>query len=212
MQRAPKALIWLLPLGLLGLCWITRPFPHKVTAVRIATRPLSAAQVQNIAQAARYMDNTVIKPGEEFSFNQVVGPRTGARGYVGAPSYLEGESPSTLGGGICMLSSAVYQAALQGGLPVTERIPHLRTIRSVPPGLDATVWYGQADLRFRNNTPGPLRIRSLLQGDQLTLVLEGQAKAHHRIERQVKQAHNKRVQVMVFRDRQLVSRDLYRLP
>lgn len=206
--------VWLLiPVGLLALCWWTRPFAHEVASIHIATRHLSPAQVQNLKRASHYLHETVLLPGESFSFNRTVGPRSAERGYVSAPSYLEGDSPSTLGGGVCLLSSALYQAALKAGLPVNERVPHLRTIRSVPPGLDATVWYGQADLKFTNATQGPLRLEARMQPDALRLSLQSSVPlTAHVIRRLEKRLNAREVQVTVLRDETQVSRDLYRLP
>lgn len=121
-------------------------------------RDLTPIQKSNIRIAAKSIDGMVLKPGEQFSFNKVVGPRTEGRGYRAAPSYLETGSPSTFGGGICLLSSAIYQSALEAGCPVTERTAHTRTIRSVPPGLDSTVWFGQVDLKFSNPYPEPIQL------------------------------------------------------
>ena len=204
--------LWLLPLVLLALCWWTRPFARDVAIVQMPLGQLSRAQVKNIRTASERLDQSVIAPGETFSFNRSVGPRTARRGYVEAPSYLEGESPQTLGGGICLLSSALYQIALQGGLPVTRRVPHLRTIRSVPPGLDATVWYGQADLAFTNNTGRPLRIVSRLNEGQLALSLQGASQNPPRVLKRVQRPLGPQsVQVSVFRDGEMISRDLYRI-
>lgn len=204
-------LIWLLPLLLLALCWGTRPFAASLAEVKIPLGELSKPQVRNIRLASERLDQAVIQPGETFSFNKIVGPRNTMRGYVNAPSYLEGTSPQTLGGGICLLSSAVYQAALKAGLPITNRVPHLRAVRSVPPGLDATVWYGQADLAFVNNSAHPLRLESRLKEGQLHLSLRGAATASpHEVKRLIRPMGPKGLQVSVFRDGEMISRDLYR--
>ena len=146
-----KLLLFSVPLVLVVSGWFTQPFSRTLVAQNQSIQMLSTAQQSNLRIAARRLDGLVLRPGGEFSFNRVVGPRTWARGYRPAPSYLGGDSPATLGGGICLLSSALYQAALKAGLKIEQRVPHLRTIHSVPPGLDATVWYGGADLRFVNN-------------------------------------------------------------
>src|SRR5205085_2176072 len=111
---------------------------------------------------AQRLDGLILQPGTQFSFNQAIGPRTTKRGYRPAPSYLGVDSPSTLGGGLCLLSSGIYQLALETGLPIQQRVPHLRTIHSVPPGLDATVWYGGADLRFTNTLSQPIQFSATL--------------------------------------------------
>lgn len=153
------------------------PFSNVIVSRTVSLRPLSYEQKNNLYQAAQCIDGQIIKPGQVFSFNGRVGPRTARRGYQPAPSYLGGDTPSTLGGGICLLSSCLYQSALTAGLKIVERVPHLRTVKTVPPGFDATVWYGRADLRFENNTDAPIEIRALTTASQLKVELRGSDKA-----------------------------------
>jgi vancomycin resistance protein VanW len=200
------------PLGLVASCWLTQPFAHTVVAQHQSTQMLSGAQQNNLEVAARRLDGLVLQPGKRFSFNREVGPRTLARGYRPAPSYLGGESPATVGGGICLLSSALYQAALKAGLKIEQRVPHLRTIHSVPPGLDATVWYGGADLRLMNNLASPLRLNVRIQNHQLFLSLSGSTGISARtIQRVETQRNGQELLVTVFQEGQMMSRDLYRL-
>jgi vancomycin resistance protein YoaR len=150
--------IYLLPFLVAYICWSTFPFSDTLSSKTISLSQLSSKQKANIEIAAQRVNGNIIKPNSTFSFNQIVGPRTVERGYKTAPSYLEGESQSTLGGGICLLSSALYQLALETNCQIIERVAHQRTIRSVPAGLDATVWYGKADLRFTNTSSQPIQI------------------------------------------------------
>ena len=143
------------------------PFSHVLVSRTVSLRSLSYEQQNNLYQAAQKIDGIILKPGQVFSFNGRVGPRTGKQGYQPAPSYLGGETPNTLGGGICLLSSCLYQSALTAGLKIIERVPHLRTMKTVPPGFDATVWYGRADLRFENTTDSPIEIRAYTNPSQL---------------------------------------------
>lgn len=212
MPRFRTGILWGLPLLLLACCWWARPFSETVNRQVFSTRMLSSAQITNLRVAVRHLDGTVLRPGESFSFNRIVGPRTRARGYLPAPSYLGEESPATLGGGICLLSSAVYQLALSSGLQIDRRVPHLRAIRSVPPGLDATVWYGGADLQFVNTLPTPIRLQAVVENSQLSLALQGSHRIKPaRIQRMAVRRNTHEVQVTVLRDNQLVSSDLYRL-
>ena len=163
----------LVPLSL-ALCYVfTFPFADTLSVKHCSLKDLSKIQRSNIRIAARALDGVVIKPGEEFSFNRSVGPRSDGRGYRAAPSYLEKDSPPTLGGGICLLSSALYQSALESGCAVTDRTAHTRTIRSVAPGLDSTVWYGQVDLKFRNPYPAPVQIATEWTPSQLKVKILG---------------------------------------
>jgi len=112
----------------------------------------------NIRLAAAAIDGTVLFPGEEFSFNQVVGPRTPEKGYTIAHVYSQGEIRDGYGGGVCQVSTTLYDAVLLANLKVTERHNHVFTVSYVPLGMDAAVSYGYADLKFKNTTDYPIRI------------------------------------------------------
>jgi vancomycin resistance protein VanW len=166
-------LVLALPVVLAAVCWAAFPFAAELSSRRLSLTELSAAQKSNIQLAARAIDGAVIRPGETFSFNAAAGPRTSGRSYRLAPSYLGAENLATMGGGICLLSSALYQVALESGCRIVERVPHLRTIKTVPPGLDATVWYGQADLKFQNTLGCPLQVAARADEQTLSVALLG---------------------------------------
>lgn len=123
---------------------------------------------KNILQAiARIEGKAYLLPGEEFSFNKVVGARTIANGFFLAPVIVEGEMDQGLGGGVCQVSSTLYAASLVAGLDVVERMPHSRPSKYMPPGLDATVTIPEscpqggcytADLRIKNTRSTPIRL------------------------------------------------------
>ncbi|MBA3860238.1 MAG: vanomycin resistance protein VanB [Cyanobacteria bacterium PR.3.49] len=195
------------------------PFSKVIVSRTVSLRPLSYEQQNNLFQAAQRIDGQIINPGQVFSFNAKVGPRTGKRGYQPAPSYLGKETPSTIGGGICLLSSCLYQAALTAGLKIVERVPHLRTVQTVQPGFDATVWYGRADLRFENNTDEPIEIRAYTNASQLKVELRGSDTAAQIVKKaELRRLEQRRAPgellVEVFRTTSerdvFVSRDLYR--
>jgi len=121
----------------------------------------------NIGLAAESIDGTILLPGEEFSFNEVVGPRTPEKGYKIAHIYAEGEIRDGTGGGICQVSTTLYNAVLRANLEVTERHNHMFTVGYVPLGTDAAVSYGYADLKFKNTTGYPLRIKAVVQGNSV---------------------------------------------
>ncbi|HBN09812.1 MAG TPA: hypothetical protein DD435_14555, partial [Cyanobacteria bacterium UBA8530] len=125
----------------------------------------SEEQRNNILLACRAIDGVRIEPGGVFSFNRVVGPRSLERGYRFAPAFLENEKRESLGGGICQVSSTLYAAVLDGGFEVLKRVPHNFLVSSVPPGRDATVWYGRADLVWRNDGSAPVRLEAEVRGD-----------------------------------------------
>lgn len=212
MYFKPIGPLLIVPLVLAGACWLTQPFAQTLIEQDQSMLTLSSAQQTNLQIAAQRLDGLVLQPGEHFSFNQSVGPRTRARGYLAAPSYLGGESPATLGGGICLLSSALYQAALKTGLHVEQRVPHLRTIHSVPPGLDATVWYGNADLRFVNNLPQAIQLQAKTNDHQLSIRFSGHQRiSTQSIQRVINQRNAQTLLVTVFQQGHMVSRDMYRL-
>jgi len=153
--------------------WLDRPFSHMLASTTVSLSALAPQQKLNIQNAARRLDGVVLRQNQEFSFNGLVGPRTSSRGYLAAPSYVGNDAPATMGGGICLLSSIIYQDALTAGLQVTERVAHLRTIKSVPPGLDATVWFGMANLRFRNTLDCPIELVTRYSPNQITVEVRG---------------------------------------
>ena len=103
----------------------------------------------------------VIQPGEEFSFNRTILPRTAANGYVEAPIYVSGKHSTGTGGGICQVSSTMYSAMLNGGIPATERHPHSLPVPYLPEGRDATIAGNYYDLRFVNIYNTPLQISAV---------------------------------------------------
>jgi vancomycin resistance protein YoaR len=131
-------------------------------------------RTENIKLAAAAINNTLLMPGEEFSFNGVVGERTAERGYRAAPIFVgEGVVPG-LGGGICQVSSTLYNVVLRTpGLIVTERVPHSRRVAYVPPGKDATVAWPHTDFKFRNERKTPIVIRAQVYRGRIAIEIDG---------------------------------------
>ncbi|WML26054.1 VanW family protein [Neobacillus sp. OS1-33] len=131
--------------------------------------PQNKKRSNNIQLATKAINNHVVFPGETFSFNKVVGKRTVAKGYLRAPVIVRGEFSEDIGGGICQVSSTLYNAIDNAGLKVTERFSHSRKVPYIPPGRDATVsWYGP-DFEFKNNYNQPILIRSRTLGHLLII-------------------------------------------
>ena len=130
-------------------------------------------RVKNIALAAQIFNGTVLLPGEEFSYNGVVGSRQASRGFLPAPAYVSGQTVQEIGGGVCQGSSTIYLAALRANLEIVERYPHGYITRYVPDGMDATVYYGVKDFRFRNDTPFPIKVVGSVSGRTLTVNILG---------------------------------------
>jgi len=136
--------------------------------------PGNAARAGNIALAAKLVDGTVIDPGRTFSLNAAMGPRTVNRGFDYAPVIAaDGVLRQGVGGGICQYATTLFNAALFAGLPMVDRQPHSLYISHYPIGRDATVAWGSADLRFRNDTANKLLIRSWVEGDALRVAIVG---------------------------------------
>jgi vancomycin resistance protein YoaR len=125
----------------------------------------------NIFLAAKAIDNHVIFPNETFSFNKVVGKRTLEKGYLRAPIIVRGELSEGVGGGICQVSSTLFNAADRAGLKIVERYSHSRNVPYVPSGRDATVsWYGP-DFRFQNQYNQPILLRAKRYGGTMIVTL-----------------------------------------
>ena len=118
----------------------------------------SSNRKYNVKLSAQACDGVVIMPGEEFSYNNTTGSRTADKGYLDAPTYVGGASVDNVGGGICQTSSTIYYAVLHTTLEIVERHNHRYAVGYVPDGMDATVWYGSQDFRFKNNTNYPIKI------------------------------------------------------
>lgn len=128
---------------------------------------------ENVRLAADTINDVILMPGQEFSYNNVVGERTTERGYKVAKVYQEGQVVDGLGGGICQVSSTLYNAVVKADLEVLERRNHSLPVSYVKLGRDATVVYGSVDFRFRNNQQYPIRIESSASGGTLTIKICG---------------------------------------
>jgi vancomycin resistance protein YoaR len=136
--------------------------------------PSNIARATNIAQAAKIVDGTIVRPGEVFSLNAVLGPRTVNRGFDYAPVIAgDGVLRLGVGGGICQYATTLFNAVFFAGLPVVERHAHSLYIDHYPIGRDATVAWGGPDFKFKNDTGRPLMIRSWTSNGVLTVVVVG---------------------------------------
>ena len=130
----------------------------------------------NISLASEALDGLIIKPGEEFSFNNTTGNRTEERGYRPAGAYVNGVLSEEPGGGVCQVSSTLYNAVIFAGLTTTERHAHSYEPTYVTPGEDAMVSYdGYAgpDMKFVNTCDTAIAIRAVLTGQTLTCSIIG---------------------------------------
>lgn len=127
----------------------------------------SSNRINNIEVAAGHLNNLVVMPGQEISVSDTIKPRTTANGYKSAGAYLNGRTVPAIGGGICQVSSTVYNAVKNAGLTVLERHPHSMPVHYLPLGLDAAISAGSKDLRFRNDYSAPVILQAYTEGKNL---------------------------------------------
>ena len=127
----------------------------------------------NVRLAAEAINGTVIKPGHEFSFNGTVGQRTEAKGYKGAAAYNNGEVVQEIGGGVCQVSTTLYNAVFKAGLKISYRRSHTFEPNYVTPGRDATVSYEQPDFKFINTSSTAIGLRASYADQKMTVSVYG---------------------------------------
>jgi vancomycin resistance protein YoaR len=140
-----------------------------------------ANRIHNVQLVARLVDNKLVAPGATFSFNGTTGERSAEKGFLEAPVIINGELQTGLGGGVCQVSTTVFNAAYEAGLRITARTNHALYISHYPLGRDATVNYPDTDLKFVNDTPHWLLLRTYVGSSSLSVVLYG-APQHRKVE------------------------------
>ncbi|HTB21116.1 MAG TPA: VanW family protein [bacterium] len=172
-MRALGLLLGLLAIGMGPACAAPAEELSRFTCER--PRPWEAGALRNVSVAASLVDKIVLEPGAVFSFNQTM--LAGDGRFAAGTSFLGGREVKSVGGGICQVSSGLYNAALLAGLDVVERSSHsLYDPREayVVPGRDAMVSRGgHSDFRFRNSTAADLTIEARARGGRLTVALMG---------------------------------------
>ncbi len=132
-------------------------------------RPRSA----NVALAAQRIDGIVLLPGESFSYDKTVGPRTAKNGFKVAGVYINNKVEQGIGGGVCQTSSTLYSAVLYANLEIVSRTSHSLPVSYMPPGQDATIAEGAIDFVFKNNTDYPVKISATINGGSVTCKIIG---------------------------------------
>lgn len=133
----------------------------------------TAARNNNVQLATSRINGIEMMPGDEFSYDKTILPRTHENGYQSAPVYVGNKVESGMGGGICQPSSTLYGAALYANLEILERHNHSMLVSYMPPGLDATIAQGYLDMRFKNSTDYPIKIEATAQSGKLTFRILG---------------------------------------
>lgn len=139
-------------------------------------------RTNNLRMAARLVNGTVVPPRATFSANRAIGPRHAAAGWREAKMFVSGQVVSGVGAGICQCSSTIYNAALLAGLPIVERHPHSFRVDYAPPSRDAAIYWGSKDMRFRNDTAGPIYVQTFLRGGRFHARLYGTQPVRERVE------------------------------
>ena len=142
----------------------TEAFPDLLSTFSTNYSTRDADRTTNLRLAANKINGTVLMPGETFSYNQVVGARTIAAGYKEAPIYVSGEVVDGLGGGICQITSTLYNAVIYANLEIVERSNHQFVPSYVSASRDATVVYGSIDFKFKNNRNYPIKLVCSVSG------------------------------------------------
>lgn len=127
----------------------------------------------NLAVGCNYINGTMVAPGEVFSANEHLGSQTASGGYVNAGVYVNGKVEQGMAGGVCQVTSTLYNAVILAELEVVERFPHSMTVGYVPLGRDAAVAGSYKDLKFKNNTEYPIMIEAYASGGKLVMNIYG---------------------------------------
>jgi vancomycin resistance protein YoaR len=144
-----------------------------VLATYTTTLAVNPDRTHNVALAAEKINGLVLMPGEVFSFNNIVGPRTYETGFKDAKIYVKDEIVDGVGGGICQVTSTLYMTTLMADLQTVQRRNHRFSVAYIPLGYDATVAYGTIDFQFANNQDYPIQIEANVKGQKLTITLLG---------------------------------------
>ena len=143
---------------------------HKVST----KYAVNSNRTNNLDLACKAINGTILNPGEIFSFNDVVGERTAAKGYLPATVFVSGgASESELGGGVCQVTSSIYYCSLFLNLEQVHREPHMYVVDYVDFGMDATVYWGSIDYQFKNTLDYPIKIQANIDGGTVNITFWG---------------------------------------
>lgn len=141
---------------------------HKISTYT-TTYGSGNSRGSNVENAANKIDDLLLMPGDEFSYEKAVGPVIDSNGYKYAPVISNGKLVNGIGGGVCQVSSTLYNTQLKAGILPTERKNHSKPVSYVPRGLDATLASGIIDYKFKNPYDYPLVINTIAKNGNLTI-------------------------------------------
>ena len=148
--------------------------PSLLGSCRTSLAGSSYERITNIRKAVEKINGVILQPGEEFLYNRCVGPRRYKTGFLPAPAIVFGNLKPVIGGGICQVSSTLYNAVLLSDLTVVERHRHHTPVNYLPLGLDATISWGAKDFRFRNTRPGKIELVGTVSDETLLFEIYGE--------------------------------------
>lgn len=200
----------------------TEAFPDLLSTFSTNYAASNRNRTTNLMLAANKINGTVLMPGETFSYNKVVGARTISAGYKEAPIYVEGRVEDGLGGGICQITSTLYNAVVYANLEITQRTNHQFVPSYVTASRDATVVYGSIDFQFKNNRDYPIKLVCSVSGGVANFQIFGMRQEED-CEVQISSYETGRTPTAIYSeaykilkrggqiiDRQLLSKDTYK--
>lgn len=150
----------------------TQPTESQIATYTTTLYDKEQTRIENINLAISKLNGVIIENGSEFSFNNTIGPMDESNGFKKATGFdSNGKKIKISGGGICQISSTLYNSALIAGFEITERHPHSRRVYYVPKDKDATIFYGSLDLKFINNSGSKVRIDASATNSTVTITL-----------------------------------------
>lgn len=151
----------------------TEAFPDRLSIFQTRYDATNKTRTTNLQIAVNKINGVVLMPGETFSYNKTLGKRTAEAGYKDAAGYSGGKVVQMIGGGICQISSTLYDAVVYANLDIVERHNHAFLTSYVGAGKDATVVYGSLDFKFKNTRQYPVKIVSYMQNGIATVCIYG---------------------------------------
>lgn len=148
-------------------------FPDKLSSFSTKFSTANTNRAENIRISVNKINNVILMPGEEFSYNNILGPRTPEAGYKLGAAYIGGKVVSDYGGGVCQTSSTLYNAVLLSNLEITSRTSHYFATDYVAVGRDATVYWPTLDFKFKNNRNYPIKIKAVVNGGTILVDILG---------------------------------------
>jgi len=168
---------YLKPQATISYILLSKGIKEKIAATRTKFNPANENRVHNIRLAAAELDNMVLAPGDIFSFNQIIGRASLEEGFKEAPVIVNDRLVMGPGGGICQVSSTIYNTALLAGVSIQERHNHGLPVSYIPPGRDAAVAYDYLDLKFKNCLDCHVLVHTEVHDDSIEIFIFGDPQA-----------------------------------